>query len=232
MNKYLRIGLSCIIILCLLVAAQIVFNNPVYASVIPSSNFHYAYSDGSFTNDAGNPASTRQNSVGYTASTRHNWSATSAGTALDTDAVWSMYAHANQHFMLAYNGSSNSNLNNTTIAGYNLSQLKIAVFYGCDTANGAGVTNNNHVTKSAVNAGAGASIGFYDKVFLSGGATSGPAYVWSKYFWESMASGSTINTAAIFARDRFYQERGDYGGVDKYSTWGNGGQKITPAGYK
>jgi len=198
---------------------------------IPANNYHYAYADGGHTRDAGNPADTRQDSVGYSANARLNWSASSVGTSMDNDAVWSMYAHANWEVMVAYNGSANSNLTKQMVKGYNLSQLKIAVFYGCDTANGAFV-GADHITAAAVTAGAGASIGFYDKVFLNGGFTTGPAHTWSKYFWESMAGGNTINTAAVFARDRFFQERGAYEGVDKYSTWGNGGQKITPAGFK
>lgn len=194
-----------------------------------SDNYHYAFADGSYTRDAANPADTRQDSVGYNASAWLNRSASTVASFLQNDAVWSMYAHANRDLMQAYDGSSNSWLTKDNIKTYNLTGLKVAVFYGCNSAQGP---DSNHVTNSAVTAGAGASIGFYNTVYLSGGYTTGPAYTWSKYFWESMAAGNTINTAAAYARDKFYQERGNYGGVDSYSTWGNGGQRITPAGYK
>lgn len=229
---YLRKALSITIAALALLAIFIfTLGARAHASSIPANNFHYSYANGDYSRDAANPAASRQSSVGYSANAHLNRDAASVGASMDTDAVWSMYAHANWDRMAAYDGSSTSNLTKNMVKGYNLSQLKVAVFYGCDTANGS-VVGSDHITQAAVTAGAGASLGFYDKVFIGGGLTSGPAYTWSKYFWESMASGNTINTAAAFARDRFYQERGDYSGVDKWSRWGNGGQKITPAGYR
>lgn len=198
-------------------------HNPPWAD-----NFHYFYADNSYTRDAATIAEGKQDNIGYSADARLNYSASSVAYWLQNDAVWSMYAHANRTTMAAYDGSNNSYLTRDMVLSYNLSGTKVAVFYGCNSAQGP---NSDHITNAAVTAGAGASIGFYNHVYLSGGYTSGPAYTWSKYFWQSMAGGNTINTAAAFARDSFYQERGDYGGTDAYSTWGNGSQKITPAGY-
>ncbi len=194
-----------------------------------SDNFHYSYSDGSYTRDAASIADSEQDSVSYSGSAWLNYSASTAAYFMQNDAVWSIYAHGNRTSVLTYDGSTNTSLTRDMILGYDISGMKVAVFYGCYTAQGPGT---DHITNAAVSAGAGASIGFYNEVYMGGGYTTGPAYTWSKYFWESMAGGNTINTAAAYARDSFYQDRGDYGGTDSYSTWGNGSQKITPAGYK
>jgi hypothetical protein len=197
-----------------------------------ADNFHYTFDNGDHTRDAAVTAAARQGAVGYAADGWHNLAASSVRWYMQNDAVWSMYSHAYRDGIMADNGPEISWLFKWDIKSLNLSGMRVAVFYGCRTAEGP---DSDHLTNSAVQAGAGASLGFYLTVPI-GSAQDAPATsppnVWSTPFWNSMQWGNSINSAAAYARDQYYAARGGYDGLDAWSTWGNGGQTITPAGYK
>jgi len=200
----------------------------IYHDPPRADNFHYAYpTPNHFTNDAALTAATNQYAVGYDAEHWMNGPAHIAGPQMVHDAVWSIYGHANSQLMLCYELGQHTDLTKGMIAEYDLSGMRLAAFYGCNTAQGT-----DHITSRAVASGSGAAIGFYGQVLLGSHATTGPANTWSWFFWNAMRSGNTVNAAAAYAKDQYYAARGQYEGVDTWSTWGNGGQKITPAGYK
>ncbi len=194
-----------------------------------SGNYHYFWADDNYTRDAALPAQSLHNQVGYAAAARLNSTRDDIAGRMQTDAVWSIYTHGvNAGEVPDRVTTWNGVLTQADVLGYDLSGMKLAVIYACNSA----INGDNNVTNATVQAGAASSLGFYDYVFLAGGFEVGPAYVWSNSFWYAMARGDGLAQAAQYARDEFLRIRGDSGNVDKFVIYGNGYQQITPAGYQ
>lgn len=198
-----------------------------------ADNFHFDYSDPrlpsglNYTLEAATSAKIRQSSIGYYAGDVLNTTAGNMGYYMQNDAVWSAYTHGSRDFIVG--DDPGEALWKDTIRGYDLSGLKLAVFFSCYSAQ---PPDDYHITRAAVYAGAGAALGFYDQVSGWHTPVLSPQNQWSVGFWDAMKGGSTVYQAGLQARDRVRAICGTYSGTDQFSIWGNSSQTITPADYK
>jgi hypothetical protein len=187
---------------------------------------YYAVDD--YTTDAAAIAATEQNTTigagAYSASSWYNEEyAAEVYGFMAQDVVWSIYGHANSdEVSLEPIENQDRHIERESVAQLDLHRLKLAVFYGCYTSQGG----SNSIASTAVQAGAGAAVGFSDCVFWGGGATAGPHYTWSYSFWTKMANGVSVRVAAEEAMEAVRARHGSYRGTNLFEIFGNDSQTI------
>lgn len=109
-------------------------------------------------------------------------------------------------------GSNSST--NVGLSSYNMSNVKLAVFAGCQTASGT-----SNITKSAQTKGAKKSIGWIPSI----GASSHTA--WLKNFWSKAGKEFLLSSAVSYADSFTYSDSG----VKSHNQYGNWNQPLKTA---
>lgn len=109
-------------------------------------------------------------------------------------------------------GSNSST--NVGLSSYNMSNVKLAVFAGCQTASGT-----SNITKSAQTKGAKKSIGWIPSI----GASSHTA--WLKNFWSKAGTEFLLSSAVSYADSFTYSDSG----VKSHNQYGNWNQPLKTA---
>ena len=91
------------------------------------------------------------------------------------------------------NTSAITNLSNQELTSLNLSNLKLAVFCGCETGKGGEGANN--LPTVAVQRGAGTAIGFQESIDCR------DANNWTRLLFYYMSSGHTVQSACDYMKN-------------------------------